>query len=287
MYNLKRNMIGIYEKAIPNIYDWADKIKIAKAAGFDFIEMSVDESDERLSRLYWSKEQRKYIRDLLFDNDFYINSICLSGHRRFPFGSKDENKKQKAYEIMDRCIELARDLGVRNIQLAGYDVYYEQSDEQTLKAFVDGLKYSANKAMQAGVMLSIEIMDTPLCGTISRTLKFVDEVGSKWLNIYPDVGNLSQWSDEPEKELELGFNYIVGIHLKDTKKGVFKNVPFGEGTVNFESIFKKIKELDYFGPYLIEMWANNDIYEDKETVIKNISEAKKWLINKSGGVLSE
>ncbi len=285
MYDLKKNPIGIYEKAIPNMYDWADKIKIAKKAGFDFIEMSIDESDVRLDRLYWSKEQRTYLRNLLFENDFYINSICLSGHRKFPFGSKDEKKKKRAYEIMDRAIALARDLGVRNIQLAGYDVYYEESDKETLKAFVDGLKYSANKAMQAGVMLSIEIMDTPLCGTISRTLEFVKQVDSKWLNIYPDLGNLSQWAGDPASELELGFNYIVGIHLKDTKPGVFKCVPFGEGTVDFENLFKKIGELDYYGPYLIEMWADNEVYNDVDSVVKTISDAKQWLIEKSGGVL--
>ncbi len=282
MYRIKKNPIGIYEKAIPNIYDWADKIDIAKAAGFDFIEMSIDESDERLARLYWSKEKRAYIRNLLFEKDFYINSICLSGHRRFPFGSKDELKRKKAYEIMDKAIELARDLGVRNIQLAGYDVYYEDSDDETLAAFEEGLKYSADKAMSAGVMLSIEIMDTHLCGTISRTLEYVKKVGSKWLNIYPDLGNLSQWTDEPEKELELGFDYTVGIHLKDTKKGIFKNLPFGEGTVDFEKLLAKVKGLGYKGPYLIEMWADNSVYTSKEDVVAYIAGAKKWLSEKAG-----
>ncbi len=283
MYSLKKNAIGIYEKAIPNSYDWATKIKIAKMAGFDFIEMSVDESDERLNRLYWSKEQRSYLRNLLFENDMYINSICLSGHRRFPFGSKDKEKQARAYDIMDRCISLARDLGVRNIQLAGYDVYYEESDEKTLADFVKGLKYSADQAMKAGVMLSIEIMDTHLCGTISRTLKYIEDVDSKWLNIYPDIGNLSQWTNEPEKELELGFKYIVGLHLKDTKPGIFKNVPFGEGTVNFEKLFNKINELGFVGPYLIEMWADNAVFETEEEVVERISAAKSWLSNKSKG----
>ena len=30
----------------------------AKDLGFDFVEMSVDESDDRLARLEWSKEER-------------------------------------------------------------------------------------------------------------------------------------------------------------------------------------------------------------------------------------
>ena len=50
--------IGIYEKATPKHFSWPERLAFAKELGFDFVEMSVDESDERLARLSWSKEQR-------------------------------------------------------------------------------------------------------------------------------------------------------------------------------------------------------------------------------------
>ena len=62
---LQDNPLGIYEKAIPNCFDWEDKIKIAKQAGFDFIEISIDESDDRLGRLKWDKQQRNHLLSLL------------------------------------------------------------------------------------------------------------------------------------------------------------------------------------------------------------------------------
>jgi len=283
MFNLLDNPMGIYEKAIPNKFDWATKIKIAKKAGYSFIEMSVDESDERLYRLNWSKEKRAYLRNLLFDQDFYINSICLSAHRRFPFGSKSEATRLKAYEIMDQAIELAKDLGVRNIQLAGYDVYYEEADNETKAMFIEGLKYATRKAASANVMLSIEIMDTEFIGTITRCMEYINIVNSPWLQIYPDFGNLSQWTDTPETELEVGINHIVGIHLKDTKPGVFKCVPFGEGSVKFEKLFKKIDELKFQGPFLVEMWADNEAVNTIESSIKHIEVARHWLSEKAGG----
>jgi len=282
MFNITNNPMGIYEKAIPSKYDWATKIKVAKAAGYEFIEMSIDESDERLYRLDWSKEKRDYIRKLLFDNDFYINSICLSGHRKFPFGSMNEETRKKAYLIMDKAIELAKDLGVRNIQLAGYDVYYEESNEDTEAFFIKGLQYAAKKAASANVMLSIEIMDTEFIGTISRCMEYINMVHSPWLQIYPDLGNLSQWTDTPEDELELGINHIVGIHLKDTKPGVFKCVPFGEGTVDFVQLFAKLDELDFQCPFLVEMWADNELDNTFENSVKDISDAKMWLMSKAG-----
>jgi len=277
MMKLKENLIGIYEKAIPNEFDWEDKIIIAKKAGFDFIEMSVDESDERLNRLNWTKEQREQLVNLLNKHEMKIQSMCLSGHRRFPFGSKDEETRHKAYEIIDQAIDLAIDLGINNIQLAGYDVYYEESTPQSLERFEKGLMYSAAKAEEKDVMLTIEIMDTYLLGTISRALPYIEKINSKYLRLYPDLGNLTQWADDPNEELRLGFDFIEAIHLKDTKPGVFKNVPFGEGTVKFKELFHTLQSLDYVKPFLIEMWADNDQNNTIKETIGQLVEAKEWL----------
>jgi L-ribulose-5-phosphate 3-epimerase/hexulose-6-phosphate isomerase len=278
--DLRKNPIGIYEKAMPNAFSWEQKIKVAKAAGFDFIEISVDESDARLKRLEWSKKERNQLVKLLDDNELYIESMCLSGHRRFPFGSKDEAKRKRAYELIDQAIALAKDLHIKNIQLAGYDVYYEESSAESIDLFKQGLVYSAKKAEENNIMLTIEIMDTWLCGTISRTLEFIRFVNSPNLKIYPDVGNLSQWTDDPSKEITKGFTDIVAIHLKDTKPGVFKCVPFGEGTVDFPHIFQTLRLLQYDKPFLIEMWADNEKEYTIEESIQEISEAKDWLYNR-------
>jgi len=281
MSRLMGQPVGIYEKAIPDRFGWADKIKIAQIAGYDFIELSIDESKERLDRLHWSKEERKELRDLLWQADFYIQSMCLSGHRKYPFGSKNKVIREKAYKIMDQAIELAKDLNIRNIQLAGYDVYYETSDEETKELFLEGLRYAAKKAAAVDIMLSIEIMDTEFMGTITKCLKYINIIASPWLQIYPDIGNLSQWIATPELELEKGIMHIVGIHLKDTQPNKFKCVPFGEGTVEFESLFKKLKELDFQGPYLVEMWAEEKKVSFEE-VVHTIQEARKWLMKKAG-----
>ena len=50
--------LGIYEKAMPNDTTWLEKLTAAKNAGFDFVEISVDESDARQARLDWTQEER-------------------------------------------------------------------------------------------------------------------------------------------------------------------------------------------------------------------------------------
>ena len=59
--------IGIYEKATPKHFTWLERLNFAKELGFDFVELSIDESDERLARLEWSKEERLELVKAIFE----------------------------------------------------------------------------------------------------------------------------------------------------------------------------------------------------------------------------
>ncbi len=72
------------------------KLVIAKSAGYDFVEMSVDETDERPARLDWSPAERLEVVRAIQETGIRIPSMCLSGHRRFPFGSHDEGTRMMA-----------------------------------------------------------------------------------------------------------------------------------------------------------------------------------------------
>ena len=159
--------LGIYEKALPAGEDWLKRLTLAKELGFDFVEMSVDETDHRLARLDWSSEQRLRVIDAISRTGIRIPSMCLSAHRRFPLGSEDDKTRNQGLEIMRKAIVLAQDLGIRVIQLAGYDVYYQQANDHTRERFREGLQESVEMASRAQVTLAMEIMDYPLMNSIS------------------------------------------------------------------------------------------------------------------------
>lgn len=102
MYSLHKNPIGIYEKALPNSFTWEEKFRAAKKAGFDYMEISVDESEERLARLDWTDEEIENLRLIMRSVGITFPTMCLSGHRKYPFGSKDPKVREKAMEIMER-----------------------------------------------------------------------------------------------------------------------------------------------------------------------------------------
>ncbi|MBO0474345.1 L-ribulose-5-phosphate 3-epimerase [Enterococcus sp. DIV0840] len=271
--------LGIYEKALPKNISWKERLLLTKKLGFDFIEMSIDETDERLKRLDWTNAERKEVREAIHETDVKILSICLSGHRRFPFGSEDQEKRVVALMLMEKAINLASDLGVRTIQLAGYDVYYETKTLTSREYFIENLKKAVAIAASKEIILSIEIMDDPFMNSISKFLKIKEQIRSPYLQVYPDLGNLSAWPEnDVGYELEIGIDQISAIHLKDTLAvteqfaGKFKEVPFGAGCVDFLGCFKTLKRLEYAGPFLIEMWSENS-----ETPEKEIEQAKAFL----------
>ena len=52
----KKYCLGLYEKAMPGNLTMAEKLTAAREAGYDYLEMSVDETDEKLARLDMSRE---------------------------------------------------------------------------------------------------------------------------------------------------------------------------------------------------------------------------------------
>lgn len=274
--------IGIYEKALPKGISWEERLRLTKKLGFDFIEMSIDETDERLARLDMSQDEIKKIRICCQEEGVRINSICLSGHRRFPFGSNDLEKRTQAGIILNKAIELANQLGITIIQIAGYDVYYEEKSMLSRERFIDGLRKGVKRASEYGIILSIEIMDDPFMNSIQKFLEIKKQIPSPFLQVYPDLGNLSAWPENnPSQEMELGIDAITSIHLKDTlpvtktSEGQFRDVPFGEGCVDFEGTLSTLYRLGYDGTFLIEMWSEKA--EDFELEIKM---AKDYLIPK-------
>ncbi|MEO8411836.1 MAG: TIM barrel protein, partial [Propionivibrio sp.] len=107
------NPVGIYEKALPKGMNWAERFAAAKAAGYDFVEMSVDETPERMARLDWSLAERLDFFRASRECGVPVPSMCLSGHRKIPFGSADPAIRARAVEFMEKAIRFAADTGIR------------------------------------------------------------------------------------------------------------------------------------------------------------------------------
>ena len=249
--------IGLYEKAMPASLTWREKLECAKACGYDFVEISIDEKDDKLARLDWSADERRELVALMEEVGIPIRSMCLSGHRKYPLGASDLALQQRSMEIMEKAIQLADDLGIRIIQLAGYDVYYEDSTPQTKANFIHNLKTAAEMAAVKGIVMGFETMETDFMNTTWKSMFYVNMVNSPYLGVYPDSGNLTNaavsYGINVLDDLESGRDHIVALHLKETVPGKFREIPFLTGHVDFPAVIAKAWDLGV-RRYVTEMW---------------------------------
>ncbi|MER2150422.1 MAG: L-ribulose-5-phosphate 3-epimerase [Candidatus Limivicinus sp.] len=252
----KAYSLGLYEKAMPDV-SWSEKLKIAKEAGYDFVEISIDATEERISRIYSSRQERRELADLCFDLEMPIRTLNASALTRYSLGNPDPALCAHGMEIAERSIELAVDLGVRIMMIPGYDVYYEPHSEETERRFVENIRRLERIAACAGVQLGFETMENEFMNTVEKALYYVGLVNSNYLKIYPDIGNTTNaavlYGTDPIADLRQGSGQLLALHLKETCPGCYREIPYGTGHVDFEAAVRTAWELG-IRCYVTEFW---------------------------------
>jgi L-ribulose-5-phosphate 3-epimerase len=270
--------LGLYEKALPDSLDWEEKLISVRDTGYSFMEISIDETDERIERLKWDRAKKKKLRDISEKIGIPLLTMCLSGNRRFPIGSSFPDIQKKGIEIITDAIYFAFHLGIRIVQIAGYDVVAGgKSTDLSKETFGVNLKKCLNLASSLGVMLAIENVDSEFGDSLDKIMHNVIDINSPWLQIYPDIGNLTAMNQDVAKQLKTYTGHIAAVHVKDTREGIVRNIAFGEGIVNFISAFKVLKNINFCGPLTVEMWSNGKSVEDSLIIAEH---ANKWVLEK-------
>jgi L-ribulose-5-phosphate 3-epimerase len=266
--------LGLYEKALPASLSWEKRLSTASQAGYDFLEISIDETDHRLERLQWGKKERIELQDAIAATGVEIKSLSLSAHRKFPLGSRSAQTRQKAQDIFKQAIDLALELGLRFILLSGADIYYEDSDAETKAWFLAGLEKGFEYASATGMMLALENWDIRI-DSLTKAMEYVDYFSSPWFQLYADIGNLVYADQELFSELEAAKGHIAALHIKDTLIGQLRYVTPGEGKVPFVQAFAKLAEIGFQGPAVLELWTENN-----PNAVEIATEANRWIKSK-------
>jgi L-ribulose-5-phosphate 3-epimerase len=271
---MKAYTLGLYEKSMPNELDIREKLLSAKKAGYDFLEISIDETEEKLSRLDWSSEEKLDILHAVYETGIPIRTMCLSGHRKYPLGSRDEAIRNRGLEIIEKAIDLADDLGIRIIMLAGYDVYYEESGSDTRQMFEKNLLRAVELAARKSILMGFETMETEFMNTVEKAMKYVELAASDYLAVYPDIGNITNaakvYGKDVLEDLKKGKGHVLAMHLKETAPGKFREIPYGLGHVNFEEAIETAWKLG-IRRYVAEFWyVGNDNWEEELSKVSKL-----------------
>ncbi|WP_443639570.1 L-ribulose-5-phosphate 3-epimerase [Blautia sp.] len=254
---MKKYEIGLYEKAMRNTLSWEEKLKCAKECGYDYLEICIDATEEKINRIFMDTAEKKQIMEAVLNTGLPIGSMSVSALTKYALGDPDEAIRRRAMEIAEKSIELAVDLGARTVMIPGYDIYFGESTVETKKYFLENVKKIAEIAEKEGILVGFETMENNFMNTTGKAVQYVNMVDSAYLKIYPDAGNITNAAVENRhdvcEDLSLGKGKLIALHLKETKPGIFREVPFLTGHVQFEKIIHTAWELGV-RRYVTELW---------------------------------
>lgn len=243
-------LLGMYEKSMPLNLTWDEKLEACKESGFDWVEISIDETDDKISRLFWSSDEKNNLKKSMQKTGVPIYTMCFSAQRKYSLGSLGVEKHLKSMQLMEKAVDFAAEMGIRFIQLAGYDCYYEEENLETKKEFIRNLKISVNMAARKGIVLGFEaMMDRQFIDTVEKGMEYVKICNSPFLGIYPDIGNLAGakndfgYTKSVSDDLRTGAGHIIACHLKETAPKKDRSVPWGTGLTDYENNIKVLKSL--------------------------------------------
>lgn len=254
---MKKYEIGLYEKAVRDSLGWKEKLECAKECGYDYLEISIDASEAKINRIYMNEDERFEIHKAMHEAQLPIRSMSVSALTKFALGDSDQTIRSRGMEILEKSIQLAADLGIRTVMVPGYDIYYGESTLETKRLFLENISKAAQQAASAGVLLGFETMENEFMNTVGKAMKYVNLVNSSYLKIYPDSGNITNAAvlhqHDVCEDLLLGKGNLIALHLKESKPGIFREVPFLTGHVEFEHIIQTAWSLGV-RRYVTELW---------------------------------
>lgn len=294
---MKQYTLGLYEKSMPKELPWKDKLLAAKKAGYDFVEISIDETEEKIRRIYMSKEERLKLLQCMYEVDLPIRTMCVSALTKYSLGNEDSRLCERGMEIARQAILLAEDLGVRIVMIPGYDVYYEQSTATTQKRFCDNLKKVVMMAAAAGVLIELETMENNFMNTVWKAMYYVKQIDSVYLGVYPDSGNLKNAAvslgNDEVRDILSGKGHISSLHLKETIPGTFREIPYGTGHVDFRKIIQAAWSIG-IRKYVTEFWYTGnpqwqeELYAARAMMGKLLNDvSEENIIRRTNGVEDE
>lgn len=243
---------GINIWSFPEQTSIAEAIAIAKDAGFEGIELSLNENGP-LS-LESSAREIEEIRKLAEDAGIGLTSLASGLYWSYSMTSADAANREKAQDIAKKQLEAAAILGVDTILVipgaVGVDfipgsevVPYDQAYDLALEAVT---KLAAS-AEAAGVSIGIENVWNKFLLSPLELRQFIDATGSDYVGAYFDVGNVV-FAGYPEHWIRILNKRIKKVHFKDYRResgGLSGFVDLLAGDVNYPEVVKALEEVGY------------------------------------------
>lgn len=231
----------------PNWNPEAGKYAIEKTAkaGFDLIEILLPNSME-----FNSKDVKQQLKDNNLD---VVCSLNLPKEAHIAFYPKVAEKLIK--EAVDKASELETDF-LGGVLHGGIGVFSGNPlSENEAEIIVEVWGNVADYAKEKGVCIGIEPInryESYVCNTAENVLNLIAKTEKDNLFLHLDTFHMNIEENNFYDPIILAGKKLKHVHITESHRGML-----GEGTVNWNELFKTLKAIDFAGNLVLENFSSS------------------------------
>ena len=255
----KRFLKGVKIGMLPKELGDKDKFQLARRCGFGGID------GKPMKDFTKAREQAKIAREA----GCPLHGLVYGWWP--PFTDTTESVVQKSVDDMKKALYCAREVNVDTVLLVptrvteefGYAEAYKRSQEYVAKLIPT--------AEETGVVIGLENVWNKFLLSPLEFARYLDELDSKWVRAYFDIGNVIIESYAQHWIRTLG-KRIIKLDVKDFKRKGYKWENLGEGDVNWPEVCKALDEIGYSG------WATAELRGGDEAYLTDVAQRMDRLM---------
>ena len=263
--------------------DWSlkDKMKLAKDAGFEGIELDV--SGDGPITLDSDEDAIAAIGSLAADSGLTLSGLATGMYWEFNPASENAETRAQAKVVLEKQIRVASQLGIGAVLVVpgsvGADFIPGCEEVSYDKVWDRATEFISNAlplAKELGVDIGIENVWNKFLLSPLEMARFIDQFDDARVGSYFDVGNVLA-TGYPEHWIRILKDRIRRVHVKDYRRAVGSVDGFVDllsGDVNWPAVVQSLKSIGYSGWVAAEMIPPVPFYKyAPETLIDNTSRA--------------
>ena len=298
---------GICQGAFPSNLSVEECIEIAAKAGFDGIELvledpgrlnseviSEDEILQAIAKSVGMDQPRKgaitlsttvdrlhAIKERAQENGIEISSIASMLHWFYRFTSPSKKQVEQALLIGETLIQYAAILGAKTVLIVPGLVTPRCSYAEAYDRAYSNINKLIPLAEEKNVTLGIENVWNRFLLSPLEMRRFIESFNNSHVGVYFDIGNIlaygfpSDWITTLDK-------HIKAIHCKDYIRQIGNIQGFTyllQGDINWERVLRSLRQIEYGGYITVEVPPYKSVFASKAVFDSSTSLDKILSIN--------
>ncbi|MGG1634946.1 sugar phosphate isomerase/epimerase family protein [Paenibacillus sp. NRS-1760] len=258
-------------------------MKVAKEAGFDGIELNMEEETKDSSDLRLTlASKEKDILDIKEMSKIYeleMPSISTALCWKSMLCSDNSTTREEGKTVVKKMIDAAVILGADTVLVVPGRVDEQISYIDCYNRSLQSLKELVPYAESNKVNIGIENVWNKFLMSPIEMRRFIEEIGSPNVKAYFDVGNVVQFS-YPEYWIDILDDLITKVHVKDFKRDTGNITGFTnllEGDTRWDFVINSLEKVNYDSYLTAEL---SPYKLNPNALIKQTSMAMDFILGK-------